>query len=463
VLTRSAAAYRGVAALSRLVPIAVVGFLVGCGGGARPSPPTSTPSGPTPSSSPTAASSFGMQCGIDDPADCQGSGATLILWPTAQAKPGMLRLHDAGTHWAALNTNGPGQYNWTPLNNWLDLIAQHEPIDVNQVFSWAPCWAATICSAPTVEPNGTNVPPSDLTASGSPSFNNFVTAFVQHCSPAGNCVSSIIKYYEMWNEWDTSERWAGTPLQLYQMVAPATAIIRQNVPNAVILTTSVTPASPTFDVDLATWLAIENLTGKISDWVDWHLYLSGTTTTTPPEQQWTNFAEKFLSQQLLSVWGNAPWANTETNFSGATNYTCLPSQYTADDCTGQIVRWQLLHASNGASSLDWYKWYQTIGNNPTNPQYETAYYYMMQYMLGGKFPSGPCTSTTDASGNHVWTCDFTESTGTTAMFIWTPNENGTSFTVPSGYIDYRDLSGNTTTVTAGAQITIGVEPFLLEQ
>jgi len=140
------------------------------------------------------------------------------------------------------------------------------------------------------------------------------------------------------------------------------------------------------------------------------------------------------------------------------NYTCPAAQFNAYDCTGQVVRWQLLHASNGAKSVDWYKWAQTVGSNPN---YDTAYHYMMQYMTGGKF-GGPCTSTTNGDV-PTWTCNFTESNGTTALWVWTTSEAGTSFTVPSGYVDYRDLSGGTTNVTGGQNITIGTQPFLLEQ
>jgi hypothetical protein len=461
---RLATMYSGAAALLRFAPVALALCVFGgCGGGSKSSsvsiPPTTTPA-PSPSSSPTAASSFGMQCGADA-TDC-GSGGT-VIWPATQAQPGMLRLVDAGTNWSTLNTAN-GTYDWTPLDDWLDAIEQHEPRDVSQVFIFVPCWDSSTCAAPGVAPTGTNSPPSDLTPSGSPTFNAFVTAFVQHCSPAGNCVSDIIKYYEMWNEWNLASQafWTGTATQLYDMVAPAVAIIRQNVPKAVILSPSTTPASPTYQTDLETWLNLENTRGKLSDWVAWHLYLSTTTTTTaPPEVQWANVATNLIAaQQGVAGWASVPWANTETNWEGSNSplaFTC-PTTYSADDCTGQIVRWQLLHASNGTSSLQWFKWNQAIGSNA---QYEPAYYYMMQYVEGGTF-SGPCSFVL-GSGNQIWTCNFKESNGTTALFVWTPTEGSTPYTVPSGYTDYKDLSGNTTTVTASSSITIGPEPIMLEQ
>jgi hypothetical protein len=284
-------------------------------------------------------------------------------------------------------------------------------------------------------------------------------------------VKDLIHYYEMWNEWDLQFHWTGTMAQVYQMLAPAVTIIKNNDPNAIIMTPSTTPASDTglgYQADFQNWLNYENAHGRISDWVAWHNYLTATdTTTNTPEDQWTKFNVNFLSIQAITTgWINTPWANTETNFNGAPpptglNYTCPtsssptpPITFNANDCTGQIVRWQLLHDSNGAVGVFWYKWNETIG---ANLQYETAYYNMMQYLVGGKF-NGPC-----AAAGTIWTCSFTEANVTSALWVWTPNESGTSFTVPSGYIDYRDLSGGTTSVSAGQQITIGTEPFMLEQ
>lgn len=400
---------------------------------------------------------FGFQCGLD-PNNCGNNDGT-IVWPQTQAQPQFLRLHDAQTSWSDLST-GSGTYDWTMLENWLDTIAQHRPLNVIEVFSWVPCWDAPTCEGPIVAPTGTNSPPNDLTAKGSAAFNNFVTQFVQHCSAAGNCAgncppgktcknTNLIRYYELWNEWNTTVRWTGTINQLYQMLAPAVPIIRANVTKAVILTPSTTSGDVS---DFQAWLNLETANGPISDWVVWHDYLSGAT----PEQAWSLYGAIYLSTQIsLPAWRNTPWADTETNFNTQT-YLC-PSRFNSQDCTGQIVRWQLLHSAGSAMSLNWYKWNQTIGSSP---QYESAYYNTMQYLGGGKF-GGPCTSVGGTSG--TWTCNFTESNGTAALWVWTPNEAGANFTVPSGYVDYLDMTGAKTTVSAGESITIGTLPIMLEQ
>ena len=270
--------------------------------------------------SPLASTDFGMQCGLDQTTNCAG-----WTWPTTQAQPGTLRLHDSRTFWSTLNPSS-GAYAWNNLDHWLDLLAVEQPRFAVQTFAYVPCWDAPTCSAPPVASTGTNAPPNYLTASGSPTFNAFVTALVNHCSAAGHCVASYIKGYEMWNEWSQSGFWTGTALQLYQMVAPAVAIIRANVPNAVILMPSTTEASSSWQTDFATWLGLENSYGRISNWVNFHAYLNGGSgTTNTPETQWANYiggAGKYLAMENATTgWAGTPWVNQRNQLPG--QHVCL--------------------------------------------------------------------------------------------------------------------------------------------
>ena len=427
---------------------------------------------------------FGFQCGVSDTENCKGSG-NFIAWPSVPT-PGLIRLHASGTYWSFLEPSN-GTFNWSPLDAWLDTIAAHQPMAVAYQFWLTPCWDATTCTAPDVDATGTSYPPSDLVPSGSPSLNTFVTAFVGHCSAAGNCVKDLIKYYQMYNEWDMPAEWSGTLTQLYQMITPAVAIIRANVPNAIVLMPQTTPADPhyacNFLAELNTDATAGPAGGRLSDWVDFHLYLTASlSSTNTPEQQWQNYVQNgstgFLDLMRGATdsscspgpasapgWSNVPWVNSETNFNGSADlqFVCPnPSQtpydeYTETDCVGQVVRAQLLHDSNGASGLWWYEWMRTIGGVP---QYETAYSYMMQYLLGGSF-SAPCSQSTTA-GAQTWTCAFNEQNGTNALWVWTPDEAGIAYSVPAGYADYRDLNGNVISISSQQSISISVVPLLLE-
>jgi hypothetical protein len=413
-------------------------------------------------------SDFGMQCG-QSTGNCPVNGSGVITLPT---EPGTLRLWDSQVEWSAINPNCATppctSWNWNFLDPYLDAIAADTNLkSVIYTFGWVPCWDAAVCNDPTH--NRTSNPPSDLTSSGSTTFNAFVTALVQHCSPAGHCVKTYIKSYEMWNEANSSTYWNVSPIststtKLYQLVKPAVTIIKANVTGATILTPSFTGSGESW---AQSWVSNEVASGIISNLYNFHIYLN----TSTPETVYTTIVAPGTSSspgQLYpnfntTGWTARPWLISETNFQtfGTMHPFTCSTAYTVADCSGQVVRWQLIVNSNGALSLDWYNWNSTIGDLGSATNYATAYYYMELYMLQGSFPAA-CSFTT-TGGIQTWSCPFTESGGTTALWVWTPSEAGTTFTVPSGYIDYRDLSGGTTSVTAGSHINISVEPILLEK
>ncbi len=406
------------------------------------------------------ADSFGFQCG-----DSINAGCPNFTLPATQAQPEVLRLWDSSTQWNALNPNS-GTYDWSSLDNWLDVIAADPPLAVIYTMGWTPYWDAPagVCQTDNTS-KGSPCPPTDLTSSGSPAFNSFVTALVGHCSQAGNCVSRYIKYFELWNEPNPPSTgtgyWTGTAPQLYQMMAPAVAIIRSNIPDVQILGPPITD-NPGFKTWECSWLSQEASSGILSDVYAFHAYLNDVTPETKLSTIKSQLAPNLTPAASCSLngWTPQPFWITETNYTNSTEpvpYTCDLTLYTAEDCAGQILRLQLLFNGLGGFNITWYSWVLGVGNIP---QYETAYYYMMQYMEGGTLP-GPCSST-NSGGNQIWTCNFTEANGTQALFVWTPTESGTSYTVPSGYTDYRDLNGGTVSVSGGQTITIGPEPFMLE-
>ncbi len=453
VLNRLIIVYSAARARARFVPIVLVLSLFGCGGSSSHNIIPTTPVTPS-----LSANLFGFQCAVN-PNGCPYNG-TDYTWPTTQAQPGVLRLWDASVQWNVLNT-ASGTYNWSDMDHWLDAIAANTPRAVIYTFGWVPFWdAPSTGTCQTASTRGSACPPLDLTTSGSATFNTFVTALVGHCSPAGNCVATYIKYFEMWNEADTSVAWTGTVAQLYQMESPAVTIIKDAISGVEILTPPLSANPGTSVRWMCSWLAQEISTGSISDIYAFHIYLQNAT----PESTLAGI-ETQISPNLnpaascaLSGWTTHPFWLTETNYANSTTpdpYTCDLSLYTADDCTGQIVRWQLLFNSNGGAALVWYSWLPTIGSVAQN---ETAYYYMMQYLEGGTL-TAPCSS---SGSPAVYTCPFTEANSTVALWVWTPSEAGTSYTVPSGYTDYRDLGGGTTSISGGQTITIGTEPFMLE-
>jgi len=409
---------------------------------------------------------FGMQCGIGATNCPDQSGTEVPTWPATVAQPGVLRLWDSQASWSYLMTaysGGVGTYNWAQLDGYLDDIAAHQPLTVNYVFGCVPAFATSGPSGTTpgsCGSNGSATPPNDLTSGGSPTFTQFVTDLMNHCSPAGHCVSTYIGGFELWNEANVSSgagvRWTGTQTQLYQMLAPAVAVIRGKLPGARIFTPSITSGGGSW---MTGWVGAEIAGGIISNYYNIHEYLNNNT----PESVLSSTSGSLAPNTGTSGWSALPWVMTETGYDNVTPpYSCNAGNtgtlFSTNDCVGQMVRWNILLFANGGSGLYWYYWNTYIGSVP---QYAAAYYYMMQYMAGGRFTAA-ASSTTNGS-IQTWTAPFTEGNGTTALWAWTTSEAGTNFAVPTGYGDYRDLNGNTTAISVGDSIAITTEPILLEQ
>ena len=374
-------------------------------------------------------------------------------WITTTSQPGAVRLWDAGISWSILQPS-PSTYDWTNLDTWLDLIAEHQPTTAMFTFGHVPCWATNgqQCSNYGWD-NWSSNPPTDLTASGSHSFNTFITQMVSHCSPAGHCVKNYIKYWEGWNEANLPHYWSGTQLQLYQLTKPAIAIIRNAISGAITSTPPVCGGNVPW---MTSWMQLENSNGRISDYYGFHVYLRDLT----PETR-INMVGRMVDVKNNNGWSTAPWMNTETNFVNATDE--CSSQYTTADCRGQLVRWHVLQyayqgGAGGAFLVGWYNW-PTIYSGI---DYDPYYYTMMQWLVGGTFTVS--CSTTQKNGT-LWTCPFTEKNGTSALIVWNTSGN-VQYTPASQYVDYKEMNGTyggtTVNISPGQKTTVGLIPVMFE-
>ena len=438
------------------------------------------------------AQNFSWQCGTgtNAPNGCGLSSSPYVQLPTSAAMPVVYRLHDTGTNWASMEPGSGGNYSWTSLDRIVDAVAANHPswIIVNQQTE-TPCeyqqTGVGQCGNLAVYPNGTNSPPNDLGphpecapfAVCSPKFNAYISAFVNHTTAGGHRIKDWIKVHQLYNEWDIAAHWVGSMQQVYQLVAPAAAIIRAAIPDAVLLSPSATPYSNTglgYEADWQDWLDYENANGRISDYLDWHDYLTSTNTTIhSPEWAWTHTGADYVNIiNNTSGWQYSPWVNGETNFNGAPapglNYTCPwsatpapPMTFSETDCAGMIARWQILHSSNGADGLYWYKGQQTlVATEPGSPiSYQAVYQNLQAVLVGGYFTAG---ASSNGLNPATWSSSFVESNGTQGLWLWTDSESGVSYTIPTGYYEYKDLLGGTTAIAEGQSITLSVMPILLE-
>jgi hypothetical protein len=393
---------------------------------------------------PIAPTSFGFQCVIET--TCGPN-----YWITTTAQPGTVRLWNSGTEWDLLEQSA-NTYNWIVLDTFLDQLAEHQPTATLYTLGHVPCFISSRpCESDVAGWGGewSPSPPKDLTSDGSKTFNDFVTALTTHCTAAGHCVKDYIKHWELWNEPNLPIYWTGTVNQLYDMMKPAVAIIRANVPGAIISTPPVCGGKHEY---AASWLALENANGRLSDYYGFHMYLSGW----EPEIRMARIELMIAAKNAAgSAWEKTPWMDTETSFS-ATDYVC---DSTPEICHSQLVRWDMLlfayqGGSGGAYEIGWYDW-QTIAAGG----YDTYFYTMMKWLVGSTF-------TASCSNNGtVYSCPLTESDGTSALVVWNSNGNS-SYTPADQYSDYRAFNdtygGITEKITSGEKTTIGLMPIMFE-
>jgi polysaccharide biosynthesis protein PslG len=378
-----------------------------------------------------------------------------IPWPNQEFTGQRLLASNVG--WANLETS-PGVYDWKWLDEWVAQAQAHNISliytfnDVPQFYSSKP--GDTNCAYGNTG-TGACDPPDDLNADGTGTdahFKSFVNALVSH-------VGNKIQYWEIWNEPNQDNQWTPTNpnlpySQLVRMEADARTIIKDANSSALILT----PSSIGFPNGAPDWMAgyLAAGGGTNADVIAFHSYVNHrifgqypiAENVVPLIQSLKAVMTKY-NQQSKPLWiTESGWGKTQ--YDGFTNES-LQTAFTA--------RFILLEASAGAARAYWFQW---DGKNGAGTLWQPnslrtpgiAYEQIHAWLLGATL-SVPC-----AAKGTVWTCTLTRSGGYQAMAVWNTAGNS-SFTFPSQYKQYINLSGKVTS-TSGSTVSIGTWPILLE-
>jgi hypothetical protein len=367
------------------------------------------------------------------------------------AKLGGVRLMTATMKWSDLNI-APGVYDWSNFDTWMSTTQANGQNVLFTVYN-TPAWASSNPTAVCAAATGGCYPPLDLNADGTGTnqhFKDFVSALITHAG-AGK-----IKYLEIWNEPNITTEWMGTYAQLVRMAKDAYTVAKALDPNILI-------SSPPETGDgknslymnwLGNFLAAGG--GQYIDTIDFHGYAYQTA---------EDLAVRINNlRAITTIYGQQgkPVFDTEGSW-GVFSKMTDPDQQAAF-----LGRQYLLQIASQINRFYFFGW--DYGN--TGDLYNTssgkltlagiAYQQIYQWMQGAT-PTAPCK----ASGT-VWTCNFTRPNGYQAMAVWNSSQTCLNtlcttlqFTVPIGYIQYRDLSGTLKTVT-GSQIPLGLKPILFE-
>jgi len=427
------------------------------------------------------------------------------LLSTVSIPYGSLRLWDTLTGWAQINS-ASGVYDFSMLDGFVN--SSPSSVDLLYDLARTPHWASSnpndsSCSHNTNDDpqgggNGQCWAPADLNNDGSGTDQDWIDWVTTVALRNKNSYNSKIKYFEIWNEWNVAKFWRGTTAQLVRMEQDARCVVEgpplgmscnanSSFPSGTGLNTTaqiVTPSAVGAHTQLSE--VANQLTtffqtkvggvagGTFSDVIGFHGYvgtLSNSGICPNPEEVTTvvddlnNTVLSFpVEAQVAGV--NKPWFNTEGGWSRASE-----EGFTDPDRQAAFLsRYFLLQRSLGVDRIYWYRWDATSAfggalwtQSAGITEAGNAWQEVSKWIVGATL-SNAC-----APNGSVWSCGFTRPGGYQALAVWDAGKdcsNGTcgtsNYTVPSGYSQYLDLTGNLTTSGAGSTIQIGAKPVLLE-
>jgi hypothetical protein len=354
------------------------------------------------------------------------------LWPTVPF--GALRLWDVSMAWNDLEPSS-GTYNWANLDEYLNLAQQHS-VDVLYVFGHTPAWASSGS-----DPGCQKFPQSCFPPTKMQDWDNFVTAIATHA--AGR-----IRYWELWDEANTPNHWRGDTATLVKMASDAYNIIKSVDPSAVVLSPSVSGLPPGESAFLNQYFSQGG--GPVTDVVDFHAHKVDINN---PDTI-VGFVSSIKAVLALHGLAGKPIWDTEGGWRPQdANFELDPRS------AGYVAREFFILNSNSVARLYWYSWSnklgwgtmwtQTGGINAAGVAYGQVYNWLVGAVMS------PCVEGVDL----VWTCVLTRAGGFQGLIVW--NSAGTirSYTPPSLYKQYLNLSGGKGVIRG--PVTIGYNPILL--
>lgn len=432
--------------------------------------------------------------------DLNGSNETLPF--------GGQRLWAAGVAWPQVEAT-QGAFDWSLMDQWLSMAQQHG-VDILYTLARTPSWASQFPSDSSCSTgNGECDPPLDLKSDGTGSDDvwiAWVTAVAQHSAAQKNSGLTGISYYEIWNEWNTTAYWNptnGTTAQLVRMEQDARCVV-EGPPSGMSCNPSsafpsgtgldpgakiVSPSPVGGDVNnmlgevassLNTYFSTQvppatgYFGGSFSDAIGFHGYVGTATRQSSqsvpcPTPENVNTVIGDMNQTLASfpsVTNGKPLFNTEGGWSEATY-----EGFTDPDRQAAFLpRYLLLQESANIDRVYWFAWDSKTAASLYNDTSSEATPAATAYGEVNQWTVGATVSKACSASGTVWTCGFTRPGGYTATAVWDAGQDCTSstcptttYTVPSGgYIEYRDVAGNVTSLNGATTVQVGAKPILLE-
>ena len=370
-----------------------------------------------------------------------------------------MRLWDTHTDWSQINT-GPGQYDWTALDGWLNAASVHG-VGLLLTLGMTPQWASS-------DPNnlmcrtgpGQCAAPDDLNPDGSGTdqhWKDYVSTVVQH-------VGTQVGYFEIWNEPNNSKYWSGTTAQLVRMAQDAYAIIHAANPTARVLNAGTAAQQRQYGMD---WWQAYAAAGGLQ-WAD-IIAFHGSVQHFP-----TQCGDYPEAETLVTVMSNLRGVLVQYGQNKKTIWDTEASWgITAEECfTDQdlqaafLARFYLLHRSEDVHRFFWRAWIDGDGglyDERTGINKAGVAYQQIHDWIVGRTMTSAC----ETSGT-IWSCHFVGPKGYVAEAIWDTSQscaNGLCgshpYAVGSQYVSYLTLDGSKLQIQDNS-VPIGAKPILVE-
>ena len=429
-----------------LATICATALLASCGGGESASNDTAAPSNqestllawqkmkrntsptPTPVTTPTPTSS-----GTVVPANFFGmhlAAQNYTGWPSVQFATQRTWDSWPGVAWSDLNPSS-GNYTWANLDNLVNNSLSHN-VELVYTFGYVPAWASS-------NPSGG----CDGNSNGS-CFAPNMQAWKDFVTQITTRYKGKIKYWELWNEPNATNFWKGSNAQLVAMAKEAYTIIKNS--GGVVLTPA--PQGTNSHTWMDAYMAAGG--GTYADIVTFHSYLYNAPEAVIPLVDNMRSVQAKYGLSALPLW------DTEHSWGDST----WPMGGDQDQQSAWLARFQVLSYLKGIQRSFWYGWehfnWGTLYDRNTHQILKPgiAYREVYNWMIGATI--APYT----VSGT-VYQCNISRANGYQAKMVWSTG-SAVNYTVPSGYIRMRTIDAQSSTITGGQTISVGMKPVLIE-
>ena len=365
-------------------------------------------------------------------------GAEAGAWPSAPF--GALRLWDNGTAWSQIELE-PGVYKWDNLEGILENAQSKGMTDILMVLGTTPEWNAKVIGPDDYPQPGAASAPKDLDA-----WDAWVTEVATR-------YKGRITSYQIWNEANLKNFWAGTPEEMAELTKRAYDIIKAIDPAALVVSASPsTRLTASFDKFFPAYL--KALAAK-----DWPIDVVGIHTY--PAADGDPVARGLLLEAVQDALaaagaGDLPLWDTELNYGLAGPGPDKPKQdITGVDAAGWIVRTYIDDLRYGVERSYWYIWtqkpYPLLGIQAyPGSDGEQGFFALENWVIGSVFDG--CTEEAGAV-----TCSFTRE-GQTSVVAWAQSGEA-PYTAPEGAQLVCDPLANCLEVTPGSEIMLTEVPI----